>query len=158
MSYYEEKYSRKRKGRQHFQENKSQAFRCGHCHVMVVVNDYIGTANRNHCNFCLWSKHVDITKGDRAALCHAGMQPIGLTFKYEGFSKFGEIMLVHTCMHCQKISINRIAGDDDVHRVLETFIYSQILDFVLRFRLEKEGIVIINERQREEVEIQLFGK
>ena len=39
----------------------------------VVINDYMGTKNRNHCNLCLWSKHVDEAKGDRRADCHINL-------------------------------------------------------------------------------------
>lgn len=35
------------------------------------------------------------------------MKPIGLRYKYDG-----EIMIVHRCLSCGKISNNRIAGDD----------------------------------------------
>jgi len=35
------------------------------------------------------------------------MKPIGLRFKYDG-----ELMIVHWCLSCGKISNNRIAGDD----------------------------------------------
>jgi hypothetical protein len=35
------------------------------------------------------------------------MEPIGLRFKRDG-----ELMIVHQCLSCGKISNNRIAGDD----------------------------------------------
>jgi hypothetical protein len=35
------------------------------------------------------------------------MKPIGLRFKNDG-----ELMIVHKCLSCGKISSNRIAGDD----------------------------------------------
>jgi hypothetical protein len=70
---------------------------------------------------CLWSKHVDEAKGDRRASCLGGMEPIGLTFKHEGHGKVGEIMLIHHCSVCEKISINRIARDDPEHKILGIF-------------------------------------
>ena len=42
------------------------SFRCHHCRA-DVPEDAPGTRNRNHCPFCLWSRHVDIEPGDRAA-------------------------------------------------------------------------------------------
>jgi hypothetical protein len=30
---------------------------------------------RNHCPACLWSKHVDVQPGDRAATCRGLMRP-----------------------------------------------------------------------------------
>jgi hypothetical protein len=41
------------------------------------------------------------------------MEPIGLRFKHDG-----ELMIVHRCLSCGKISVNRIAGDDTAHIVL----------------------------------------
>jgi len=40
------------------------------------------------------------------------MKPVGLTFK-----KDGEIMIVHQCLNCNKISRNRIAGDDNTYAI-----------------------------------------
>lgn len=158
MNYYEKDWSQKRKDKKHFQEQKSQAFRCGQCRAFVVVNEYIGTANRNHCNSCLWSKHVDNKKGDRNSQCQAGMEPIGLTMKWEGSARFGELMLIHLCRGCSKISINRIAGDDDVYKILDIFAHSQTMHGGLRFLVEQQEIMLLGESDREEIEIQLFGK
>jgi len=158
MKSYDKDLSWKRKDKQHFRENKSQAFRCDHCRVLVVINEYIGTKNRNHCNFCLWSKHVDIEKGDRNADCHSGMQPIGLTMKREGYSRWGELMLIHVCTLCQKIVINRLAADDNTDRILCIFQNSENLKIAMKQALERQPIVLLNEEDRDEVEMQLFGK
>jgi len=40
------------------------------------------------------------------------MEPIGLTFKRDG-----EIMIVHKCLGCGKLSPNRIAGDDSTYAI-----------------------------------------
>jgi hypothetical protein len=97
---------------------------------MVAINPYMGTANRNHCNWCLWSKHVDIKVGDRASHCQSGMRPVGLTFKERG-----EAMLVHECGRCGKTSYCRLAADDSTSGVL----------------------ALATAAQRHEVETQLFG-
>lgn len=117
----------------------------------------MGTVNRNHCNICLWSKHVDKDKGDRKAECHGGMRPIGLTFKHEGAGKQGEIMLVHECDRCGIISINRIAGDDDNEKILSIY-EDSLTSQDLRSKLEKQGIGMLTIKDRAEIHTQLFGK
>ncbi|MDP2649533.1 MAG: RNHCP domain-containing protein [bacterium] len=99
-------------------------FVCLNCKKEVKDSPEMGTRNRNHCPFCLYSLHVDEYRaGDRKSVCHGAMEPIGLTFKKEKSNKYkredkGEIMLIHKCTLCGKISINRIAGDDDAGKIL----------------------------------------
>jgi predicted RNA-binding Zn-ribbon protein involved in translation (DUF1610 family) len=93
-------------------------FKCVNCGAIVSTDrELAGVNNRNHCPVCLWSKHVDENKaGDRKAICQSKMKPVGLTIKKtrnkysEG--KSGELMLIHRCTGCGKVSINRIASDD----------------------------------------------
>lgn len=139
-------------------EYTAGGFRCSHCKRWVGINDYIGTANRNHCNLCLWSKHVDETKGDRRSTCESGMKPIGLTFKQEGFGKQGEIMLIHACAGCNKISINRVARDDGNDEILACFESSMLLEPIIRQNIQGLRIVLLDEGDRNDVLIQLFGK
>ncbi len=114
----------------------------------------MGTKNRNHCNICLWSKHVDIEKGDRRSTCRSGMQPVGLTFKHEGFGRQGEIMLVHCCAGCEEISINRLAADDNNEHILECFESSLSMR---RDRYDAAGIVVLGRDDLIELRRQLFG-
>ena len=139
------------------QEHDAGGFRCSHCKEFVVINDIMGTANRNHCNICLWSKHVDTAKGDRKATCQAGMRPVGLTFKHEGQNKIGEVMLIHACMGCEKISINRLARDDLDSLVLDIFEVSKRMEPDLRNRCQQGNIYIMSEGDEEELHRQLFG-
>ena len=44
-----------------FVKNDS-GFVCSHCGKKV---EPLGYTSRNHCPFCLWSRHVDIFPGDR---------------------------------------------------------------------------------------------
>lgn len=157
--YYERSFNDKKKNREkeRKREHAAGGFKCSHCKAWVIINPYIGTANRNHCPICLWSKHVDEQKGDREATCHGGMKPIGLTFKHEGQFKQGELMLVHECAKCSKISINRIARDDDNDGILRIFSMSQA-DRQLAVLLKKAGIVLLNSDDKNEVDIQLFGQ
>jgi len=138
-------------------EQKAGGFRCTHCRMWVVINPYIGTANRNHCNMCLWSRHVDKQKGDRMADCRGGMRPIGLTYKHEGFGRVGELMLVHDCQSCGKIHINRIAADDDETEILHVFTESFTLEQQLRSRCAAAGIEMLTIEDKSEVHAQLFG-
>lgn len=138
-------------------EQNTGGFKCSHCKQWVVINNYMGTMNRNHCNICLWSKHVDKNKGDRKMKCHGGMEPIGLTFKHEGAGRQGEIMLVHECAQCNTISINRIAGDDDNEKILTVF-EGSTFDHNLSNTLRKKGITMLVAEDRAEINIQLFGR
>ena len=150
-------YDAKKQNRSLKDERRAGGFRCAHCREWVVINEFMGTANRNHCNRCLWSKHVDAKKGDRMAVCRGGMQPIGLTFKHEGYGKVGELMLVHQCVQCAKISINRIASDDDDERIVVLFHNSLTLPVVTKKQLTNQRIILLDETDENELRRQLFG-
>lgn len=85
---------------------RGDTFPCGHCGTDVSL-DAPGTAHRNHCPACLWSRHLDDTPGDRAADCGASMEPIAVTARPDG-----EWLLVHRCLGCGVLHLNRTAGDD----------------------------------------------
>ncbi|MGZ4132245.1 MAG: RNHCP domain-containing protein [Actinomycetota bacterium] len=90
------------------ERRRAGSFRCGHCRL-DVPEQAPGTAHRNHCPNCLWSRHVDDdTPGDRAADCGSQMEPIGVTVRGGG-----EWVLVHRCAGCGEIHLNRTAGDDN---------------------------------------------
>lgn len=146
----------KKKEKEWKKEHAAGGFKCSHCKQWVVINTYMGTVNRNHCNGCLWSKHVDEAKGDRRASCLGGMRPIGLTFKHEGYSRQGEIMLVHECSTCRKVSINRIAGDDNNDGIIAVF-NGSLSDCDLPSRLNKIGVRLLGLSDGGEVRIQLYG-
>jgi hypothetical protein len=102
------------------------SFTCCHCKAVVPSPAGAGTAHRNHCNTCLWSKHVDVVPGDRQDPCGGCMEPIGITLKREGKDTYGnerlgDVMLVHRCSACGRININRIAGDDPEEKIVEVF-------------------------------------
>ncbi len=83
------------------------SFICINCNHQVA-STAPGTKNRNHCPNCLYSKHVDITPGDRSNACGGSMAPLGKVYKPDG-----EEVLIHQCSICGFIRKNRIAGDDD---------------------------------------------
>jgi hypothetical protein len=84
------------------------SFRCRHCRLDVPMSAP-GTAHRNHCPHCLWSRHVDDAPGDREAaeLCGSAMEPIAVSVRGAG-----EWVLVHRCTGCGTVHLNRTAGDD----------------------------------------------
>ena len=83
-------------------------FRCASCRLDVATAAP-GTAHRNHCPSCLWSRHVDDgVPGDRASTCAAAMAPIAVSVRDDG-----EWALIHRCRGCATLRVNRIAGDDN---------------------------------------------
>jgi len=91
------------------------------------------------------------------------MKPLALTFKQEGINKYGkkrqgELMLIHQCLKCQKISLNRLAGDDDEKKILQILDESQNLPPQKIKELKEKGIEILTIKQKSEVLNQLFGK
>ncbi len=126
-------------------------FSCVNCDKKVSLSA-IGTENRNHCPYCLWSMHLDRNlPGDRQANCGGNMEPIGLAYKSEGSKKQGEICVVHHCLKCNHFSKNRIAGDDEVNQILA--IYQTSFD-----RNPTENIELLDSKDADEVITQLFGK
>ena len=138
-------------------------FRCKNCNKEISTDGFIGTHNRNHCPFCLYSLHVDLTPGDRKETCHGSMKPIGLTFKEEGFDKYGkkkqgELMIIHRCEKCGKININRIAADDDPKKIMKIYDFSLDNMESLETELEKEKVKPLTKNDLEEIKRQLFGR
>jgi hypothetical protein len=91
------------------------------------------------------------------------MKPIALTFKQEGKDKWGklkqgELMIIHKCTSCGKISINRIAGDDNPYEILEVWENSQKSITDLVGQLQKEKIKMLTKEDKKEIISQLFGK
>ena len=83
------------------------SFRCRRCKLDVPF-DAPGTAHRNHCPNCLWSRHLDDSPGDRDADCGGSMEPIAICVRGDG-----EWVVVHRCASCDEVHLNRTAGDDN---------------------------------------------
>jgi len=138
-------------------------FVCKHCGLEVKVTPFIGTNYRNHCPFCLWSTHVDWKHAqDRQAKCGEKMEPIGLTFKDEKPDKYGkpvpgELMVIHKCLSCGKISINRIAADDETGEILDLFEKTLKISAELLAELNQQSIRPLTKKDKNEVRKQLFG-
>jgi hypothetical protein len=72
---------------------------------------------RNHCPRCLWSKHLDVEPGDRAAACRGLMRPQRIDHRAgKG------LVVVHVCVACGFTRPNRIADDpaqgDDIDAII----------------------------------------
>jgi hypothetical protein len=139
-------------------------FRCAHCGNFVsAVVLLAGVNNRNHCPYCLWSRHMDLfDAGDRLAACKAPMQPIGLTFKRRrkkyAPSTNGELMIIHQCVECESLSINRVAADDFPDVILDIFWDSISLPDRLQERIRLSGINMLGGECHDAVYRQLYGR
>ncbi len=122
-----------------------------------------GVHHRNHCPYCLWSRCLDLyVPGDRLSACKAGMRPVGLALKRlnkkYGSEKSGELMLVHACSECGKVSLNRLAADDNTQAVLEIFRASLAMEAHTRSALRESGIITLQANDFHIVRTRLFGK
>lgn len=89
-------------------QKKVEDFICEHCGGEVVGNGYT-----NHCPKCLWSKHVDINPGDRAATCGGIMRPIKVEIEK------GEYVLTFYCEKCAFERRKKIEKDDNFEEVIK---------------------------------------
>jgi hypothetical protein len=98
--------------------------------------------------------------GDRLSACKAEMRPIGLALKRTNKKygrRQGELMLVHQCVDCGKISINRIAADDIPSKVYDLYGSSMRLDAAACRQMEASGIALVSPEDEEIVCARLFG-
>lgn len=82
-------------------QRRIENFHCEQCAVFVEGNGY-----RNHCPQCLYSKHVDVNPGDRAAECGGLMKPIRVELDH------GKHVLLHQCVQCGFERRNKVQDDD----------------------------------------------
>lgn len=143
---------------------QESGFKCLNCGYSVSTDPIIsGVQSRNHCPMCLWSRHVDLhTAGDRMAGCMGMMKPIGLTLKRTrkkyANSSAGEIMLIHACQGCGKVSICRIAADDHAETIWQLFESSLEMDAHTRSQLEESGVQTLTAGDGQIVRRQLYGE
>jgi len=91
------------------------------------------------------------------------MPAVALSFKKEGADKYGraregELMLVHECSVCGKLSINRLAADDGETAIISLFNSSLLLPAEKKNKISEGGIDIAGPEEKEKVFIKLFGK
>ena len=89
---------------------RDEEFVCCNCGKKVNKLEYTA---RDHCPFCLCSKHVDINPGDRLNKCCGLLKPIAIE-KFKDTYK-----IVYKCENCNKIHKNVIASDDDIDLIIE---------------------------------------
>ena len=84
------------------------------CHVCSKEVKPLGYSARDHCPYCLSSKHVDNNPGDRACACHGTLIPIAVEqAKKDGYK------IVYKCEKCKQIKRNIMAKDDDMNKIIE---------------------------------------
>lgn len=89
---------------------KDENFICENCGNQVSKLNYTA---RDHCPYCLYSKHVDIMPGDRENDCQGLLEPI----KIEKFKNTYKI--IYKCQKCHELHKNIIANDDDINLIIE---------------------------------------
>ena len=87
-----------------------EEFICENCHKKVDTLNY---SARDHCPYCLYSKHVDINPGDRLNTCKGLLKPISID-KYKNTYK-----IVYKCLKCGMTHRNVVANDDDFDEILK---------------------------------------
>jgi predicted RNA-binding Zn-ribbon protein involved in translation (DUF1610 family) len=140
-----------KKGRRMFLQLRAETFRCKNCKQEVFLSSS-STEHRNHCPYCLYSLHVDISAGDRKSECHGSMKPIGLSLKIDG----GEVMIIHLCQKCGKLNINRISAEDNEVSIMDIFYQSHDLSNEMIGKLRGKGLQIISDENK--IKTLLFGK
>jgi predicted RNA-binding Zn-ribbon protein involved in translation (DUF1610 family) len=84
---------------------RDEGFTCVHCGRAVPVG---GATVRDHCPWCLRSRHVDRVPGDRASACGGVMDPVGLELGGRA-----EAVIHYRCRVCGGEHRNRAALDAD---------------------------------------------
>ena len=88
-----------------FRHIRNEGFMCERCGQAVLP--LVGGSSRNHCPRCLWSKHLDVVPGDRAARCGGLMEPVAV----EQDPRRGW-MIVHRCARCGAVRRNKASLSD----------------------------------------------
>ena len=91
-----------------FSKNDDE-FICENCHKKVEKLNY---TSRDHCPYCLYSKHIDINPGDRKNTCLGLLKPIDIE-KFKDTYK-----IIYKCEKCNEIHKNIIAKDDNYDEIL----------------------------------------
>lgn len=87
-----------------------EEFICDNCKQKIEKLNY---TTRDHCNNCLYSKHLDINPGDRQNTCKGLLKPIGIE-KFKNTYK-----IIYKCEKCNEIHRNIMATDDNIDVIIE---------------------------------------
>lgn len=88
----------------------NEEFICENCGEQVSKSNYTA---RDHCPYCLYSKHVDINPGDRLNNCKGLLKPIGIE-KFKDTYK-----IIYKCDKCKQIHKNIMLKDDDMNLIID---------------------------------------
>lgn len=86
-------------------------FICEVCGKSVNKLDYTA---RDHCPYCLCSKHLDINPGDRLSECKGILRPVDIEK-----GKKETYKIIYKCDKCGELKKNKTAIDDDFDKILE---------------------------------------
>lgn len=92
-----------------------ETFICENCGKKVEKLNYTA---RDHCPFCLYSKHLDINPGDRTNNCKGLLEPISIE-KYKNTYK-----IIYRCQKCNQTHKNIMATDDNFELIIKLSITS----------------------------------
>jgi hypothetical protein len=88
-------------------QRRTESFTCANCGEPVAGSGYT-----NHCPHCLWSCHVDLNPGDRAADCGGMMAPVAVEPGRKGY------IITHKCRRCGFEGRNRTVEADNFDAIL----------------------------------------
>ena len=88
-----------------------EEFVCEVCKKQVSKLEYTA---RDHCPYCLSSKHLDINPGDRNANCGGILIPVDIEKGKKDIYK-----IIYKCNKCGEMKKNKVANDDDFDKILE---------------------------------------
>jgi DNA-directed RNA polymerase subunit RPC12/RpoP len=88
----------------------NEDFICENCQKEVKKSTYTA---RDHCPYCLYSKHVDINPGDRQNTCLGLLKPIGIE-KFKDRYK-----IIYQCEKCGEIHKNITEREDDINTIIQ---------------------------------------
>ena len=83
------------------------------CDVCGRNVNKLNVTARDHCPYCLSSKHVDNNPGDRSANCGGILEPIDIEK-----SKKDSLKIIYKCNKCGEIKKNKVAPDDNYDLIL----------------------------------------
>ena len=83
-------------------------FSCEKCGLFVEGDGYT-----NHCPECLWSKHLDISPGDRMEECTGMMEPVGVEKNGQDYT------IIHKCLKCGVEKPNKAVPKDNFQMFIQ---------------------------------------
>jgi len=89
-------------------QKRVEDFVCENCGFTVQ-----GTGYTDHCQQCLYSKHVDVNPGDRAAGCGGLMKVENVELKQ------GKYILVYKCIKCGHVKKNKFQNEDNMEMLFK---------------------------------------